>query len=204
MTRLQKVFALQEEDRYPISAATNALPIVITTAIPHTLITGDLVTIEGVQDNTNANVVDHPVTVISTTTFSLDDIKGNADYVGGAGVAVSIASAIKRTFPADTTLLGTPFQPEAQHSDKCTLFVTATNDPTGGGVDDVDVRLYGRPENDISDYVLIQKLTSVDTWTIGASLFSAVARDLAMYPEMVIKVEAVGGSTNVVRAWMIH
>jgi hypothetical protein len=64
-----------------VTGATNATPIVITTAT-HGLSTGDYVTITGVIGNTNANGT-WVVTVIGGTTFSLDGSSGNAAYSSG-------------------------------------------------------------------------------------------------------------------------
>jgi hypothetical protein len=74
-----------------IIGATNATPIVITTQANHGLITGQLVTIAGVQGNTYANGT-YAVTVLSPTTFSIP-IGGNNTYTSGgtwvlAGVPV--------------------------------------------------------------------------------------------------------------------
>lgn len=69
----------------PISNATNATPIVITTTAPHELIGGDFVTIAGVMGNTNANGT-WSITVLTSTTFSLDTSVGNAAYTVGGTV----------------------------------------------------------------------------------------------------------------------
>lgn len=68
-----------------VTGATNASPIVITTAT-HSLTTGDVVTIASVSGNTNANGT-FRVTVVSSTTFSLDGSAGNAAYTSGGTVA---------------------------------------------------------------------------------------------------------------------
>jgi len=67
-----------------VSGATNASPIVITTAT-HGLATGDYATLSGVLGNTNANGT-FTITVLSSTTFSLDGSSGNAAYSGGGVV----------------------------------------------------------------------------------------------------------------------
>lgn len=64
-----------------ITAASNATPIVITSA-GHSLTTGQLVRITGVTGNTDANGV-WSVTVLTSSTFSLNDSAGNATYTGG-------------------------------------------------------------------------------------------------------------------------
>lgn len=68
-----------------VTGATNATPIVITTAA-HGFSTGDVVTIASVGGNTNANGT-FRVTVLSSTTFSLDGSAGNAAYTSGGTVA---------------------------------------------------------------------------------------------------------------------
>ena len=69
-----------------ISGATNATPIVITTSAVHGYTTGDSVTIRGVLGNTAANVTGNTITVLSTTTFSLDAVAGNGAYTSGGRV----------------------------------------------------------------------------------------------------------------------
>jgi hypothetical protein len=64
-----------------ITNATNANPIVITTAA-HNLTTGDGVTIIGVGGNTNANGT-WVITVLSSTTYSLNTGVGNGGYTSG-------------------------------------------------------------------------------------------------------------------------
>ena len=64
-----------------ITAASNASPIVITSAA-HGLTTGTRVTIAGVGGNTAANA-DFTVTNVSTNTFSLDGSTGNGAYTSG-------------------------------------------------------------------------------------------------------------------------
>ncbi len=66
-----------------ITAATNANPIVVTSA-NHGLITGTQITISGAVGNTNANGV-RTITVIDANTFSLNGIAGNGTFSGNAG-----------------------------------------------------------------------------------------------------------------------
>lgn len=72
---------LAKLDTGVITGATNASPIVITSA-NHGLKTGNRVTISGVGGNTAANG-DFTVTRISDNTFSLDGSTGNAGYTSG-------------------------------------------------------------------------------------------------------------------------
>jgi len=62
--------------------ASNAAPIVITTRIPHNLVTGQSITVVGARGNTAANGT-FTVTVSTSTTFSLDASVGNGVYTGG-------------------------------------------------------------------------------------------------------------------------
>jgi len=68
-----------------VSGATNATPIVITTSSAHKLTTGAQVTIAGVGGNTNANGT-WTITVVSSTTFSLNGSAGNSAYTSGGTV----------------------------------------------------------------------------------------------------------------------
>ena len=65
-----------------VTNATNATPIVVTTANPHSAKTGDTEIITGVVGNTAANGT-HTITVLSPTTFSLNGSVGNGAYVSG-------------------------------------------------------------------------------------------------------------------------
>ena len=69
------------KDTGAITNATNASPIVITSA-NHGLTTGARVTITGVGGNTNANGT-FIVTVVDANTFSLNGTTGNAGYTSG-------------------------------------------------------------------------------------------------------------------------
>ncbi|MBK8038025.1 MAG: choice-of-anchor D domain-containing protein [Verrucomicrobiaceae bacterium] len=73
-----------------VTNATNATPIVITTAAAHGLSTNNYVEIEGVVGNTAANGI-FQITVTSTTSFSLDFSSGNGAYVSG-GTASRVTS----------------------------------------------------------------------------------------------------------------
>lgn len=76
---------VQTATKTTVTNATNANPIVITTAAAHTLTTGDHVEITGVVGNTAANNADIAVTVLTSTTFSIP-IAGNGAYVSGGNV----------------------------------------------------------------------------------------------------------------------
>lgn len=68
-----------------VNGATNASPIVITTTAAHGLTTGDFVYIDGVGGNTGANGY-FSVTVLTSSTFSLDSSTGTGAYTSGGRV----------------------------------------------------------------------------------------------------------------------
>jgi len=68
-----------------ITGATNATPIVITTSGAHGLSTGDKVAIKSVLGNTAANG-NWTITVLSSTTFSLDTSSGSGAWTSGGYV----------------------------------------------------------------------------------------------------------------------
>ena len=78
-----------------ITGATNATPIVITSA-GHNLNTGTRVTISGVTGNTAANG-DWGVTVLDANTFSLNFSAGNGAYAGGGAWHVTGLYALNIT-----------------------------------------------------------------------------------------------------------
>jgi len=65
-----------------VTGATNATPIVVTTGTVHGLSSGDEVVVVDVTGNTATNATWF-ITVVSTTTFSLDTSGGNGVYGGG-------------------------------------------------------------------------------------------------------------------------
>jgi hypothetical protein len=69
------------KDQGTITAASNATPIVVTSAA-HGLSTGTRVTIAGVTGNTAANGT-WTITVLDANTFSLNGSTGNGAYVSG-------------------------------------------------------------------------------------------------------------------------
>lgn len=69
-----------------VTAATNATPIAITTSTPHLLVTGDQVTITGVQGNTAANGANRTVTVTGASTFTINGSAGSGAYTSGGSV----------------------------------------------------------------------------------------------------------------------
>jgi hypothetical protein len=74
----------------PITGATNATPIVISTvAVSHGLTTGAKVVISDVAGNTAANGT-WTITVVDTQHFSLDTSVGNGAYVNGGSWGVPV------------------------------------------------------------------------------------------------------------------
>lgn len=67
------------------NAATNASPIQITTSTTHSLVTGQIVTINGAVGNTAANGT-WVVTVLNNTQFTLNGSTGNGTFSGTASV----------------------------------------------------------------------------------------------------------------------
>lgn len=68
-----------------ILAATNASPIVVTSAAPHGLLTGNVATIKGVLGNAATNGT-WTITRIDGTHFSLDGSSGSGVYTGGGQI----------------------------------------------------------------------------------------------------------------------
>ncbi|HEV8610503.1 MAG TPA: hypothetical protein VGS98_10625 [Thermoanaerobaculia bacterium] len=68
-----------------VSGASNAIPIEMSTPIPHGLATGDTVLIKGVSGNVAANGW-WTVTATGERTFALDDSAGSGIYAGGGSV----------------------------------------------------------------------------------------------------------------------
>ena len=77
-----------------VADATNTDPIVITTSSAHGLFTGQKVMITGVAGNLAANGT-FTITVLSDTTFSLDESSGNGAYAGGGIVTAAIFNLIE-------------------------------------------------------------------------------------------------------------
>jgi hypothetical protein len=76
----------------PITGASNASPIVITTAQPSGLQTGAVVTISGVLGNTAANGT-FIITVVGLTSFSLNGSTGNGAWTSGGVITVTAYDA---------------------------------------------------------------------------------------------------------------
>jgi hypothetical protein len=71
-----------------VTGATNATPIVITTSADHGYSTGEYIAVSGVGGNTAANGI-WIITVLSSTTFSLNSSVGNGAYTSGGITTIS-------------------------------------------------------------------------------------------------------------------
>lgn len=91
-----------------ITAATNASPILITTASAHGLSTGASVLIDQVTGNTAANGF-WTITVVNSTQFLLTNSTGNGSYVSGGRVNVCTVSPFVADLlgPVGTAATGT-------------------------------------------------------------------------------------------------
>ena len=84
-----------------VTDCTNALPIVVTVETPAAgnslafvpLDNGSLVTITGVTGNTNCNVANQAINVLTATTFELTGIAGNGAYINGGVMQSDTISA---------------------------------------------------------------------------------------------------------------
>lgn len=195
------VYPLETFTPILIGGITNALPIVITTVSAHRLVTGDRVAIAGVVGNTNANVDDWPITVLSGTTFELDDRKGNGDIPPGETYQVEVFRLTLRTYDSDTAVEGDIYSlHEFTQGDKCTFVVDCDLDPTTP-TQECSVFLFGRPTADC-EWIEIEEIDETSTWTSLTNYVSKTS-DLLVYPEMKMSVAAFGSSTSVVKAWLI-
>jgi hypothetical protein len=77
----------------PITAVTNASPIVITSTA-HGLANGQEIIVSAVGGNTNANGT-HTVANITADTFELDGSTGNAAYTSGTGIWVTSENSMR-------------------------------------------------------------------------------------------------------------
>ena len=150
-------------DQYGVAVSgctgNGVAPIVITTPSAHGYTTGDIVTISGVGGNTNANGV-FSITVLSSTTFSLQDqntlanITGNGAYTSG-GHTVNLTAHV---FLSDIPI-------GARVSASGNLTSKTTNSPRGGVFDAADVTFSSVPAGSPCEAVVIFK----DTGTASTS-----------------------------------
>jgi hypothetical protein len=95
-----------------VTGSTNTTPIVVTTASPHGLQTGEQVTISGVLGNTAANGV-FTVTVTSASQVTLDGSAGNGVWTSGGtvtvpGLAAALNGSVNDVLAIATALGATP------------------------------------------------------------------------------------------------
>ena len=185
-----------------VSGATNAIPIVMTT-VAHELVTGDLVTITGVQGNTTANLSDKAVTVVSATTFSLAGIKGNGDYRDGGAVRTSDVSARARDYAAATAAAGTIRNLiQANPRDVFNFYVDAASDP-GGANKEVDIIVYGRASPNSGWFVVQQISETTAGWAqVASGRWLNSALYLPVHPELRMDIVASASSTNTCKGWI--
>lgn len=84
----------------PITNATAATPIAITTAAPHTLSTGDTVTVAGVLGIAQANGT-RAITVTGASSFTLNGSVGTGTYLGGGTVEGGVLGQVDRVIRAN-------------------------------------------------------------------------------------------------------
>jgi hypothetical protein len=100
----QKVTTLSYAPAGAITAASNTSQIVITSAAPHGLVTGQQVTVSGVLGNSAANTpanATYTVTVLDATHFRLNGVAGNGTY-GGGGIFNAVALSLPITGASNT------------------------------------------------------------------------------------------------------
>ena len=95
-----------------VTDSTNTTPIVVTTASPHGLQTGEQVTVSGVLGNTAANGV-FTVTVTSASQLTLDGSAGNGVWTSGGtvtvpGLAAALNGSVNDVLAIATALGATP------------------------------------------------------------------------------------------------
>lgn len=117
------VFQSAYQRNFVVTNCSNANPIVVTIQNPATfnadnelpfrnlqfmpLDAGSLVTITGVLGNTNCNVTNQAISVLTATTFELTGVMGNGAYVsGGIGTTDTISNDIPSVVMPNAPALG--------------------------------------------------------------------------------------------------
>jgi hypothetical protein len=196
-----QTFPVRSNIEVSITAATNALPIVITTDAAHELVNAETVDIQGLTDNTNANGNDLVVSSITSTTFTLAGKKGNGTYISGGTVKTKDAEA--RDYPAGTAASGTVRRfADAAQQDRFHFYVDCASDPSGVNKE-VDVIVYGRV-SDTSDWFVVQQLDeTVAGWAqVASGRWLNTALDLPVHPQLRMDIVLSASSTNTVRGWI--
>lgn len=112
-----------------ITSSTDATPIVVTTAAVHGLSTGDVINIFGHTTNVAANGT-YRVTVLTTSTFSLQNIETDADIAGsggGAGANGTFNPAAKVIFCGDYKMCDLSFDTDGGGDAAFTIKVCGSN-----------------------------------------------------------------------------
>lgn len=92
MLQIPQIENLNNPSQQVVTAATNATPIVITTAAAHGWSVGDVITINGALVNTGANGTFKISVVGTSTTATLLNSAGNGTYTASSGVATKLGT----------------------------------------------------------------------------------------------------------------
>ena len=106
----------------PVVIIGNSAPPVVNTGVPHGLVTGDHVLLEGIKGMTRLNGRTYQVTVTGPSAFSLngEDTMGDPAYVPSVGTTTTMAKVIEVATPYTEALL--PLVKYTQSAD--VLFLT--------------------------------------------------------------------------------
>lgn len=200
-----RAYPIRDAVAQPLVGASFTTPIVVTTTQPHWIQSGEQVLVDGVSGNEAANgtwtaLVDAADAYAVTLVESIGvDAFVPANNVG----RLTPLDAQKRLYAANRNHAGAviTMPKDLLHGSLGTLTVSAESNPTTASKG-VWVVLEGRAAAD-SGWTVVGDLDDADTWTMVESLWTAVAADLKLYPQMRIRVAQVIGSTNRVKAWLV-
>ncbi|MCP3882364.1 MAG: hypothetical protein GY701_28815 [Sulfitobacter sp.] len=183
--------------RWQINTASYTTPIVLAVA-NHSLQDGDRVKVSGVLGNTAANGW---WTVANRTDddFELSGSVGNAAYTGGG--YVDQLSGTQQRWPCSDIVNSEIHRPNPTEVGVGRVWIQTDSDPSAN---DFSLDLLGRPHRD-SDWMLIKNYTSAISLTNNGEGDWALATpdvNIAIYPEMRWRLNAVVGSTNKIEAWL--
>ena len=149
----------------PITGASNASPITITTASPNALVNGAQVGISGVEGNTSANGT-FIITAVSPTSFTLNGSTGNGNWTSGGTVAF-------QALPADPSMIQTIV----------INALTAATGTTANVITPVLLKTGVLPLAATTIDLLIAEFTAVDPtqFTTLINAFTAVAKAAALF-----------------------
>lgn len=185
-----------------VSAATQANPIVVTTAVNHRLTNRDRVRIEDALPSLLELLVnDSKINVLSATTFELVGVDGSAGdaYTGAAAVTI-LTNLAPQAYPAVENIDGQVFNlhPNTDR-DTTVLQVEASEDPTGAN-QGVDLILEGRADPS-APWIQIANVGNTG-WTASGAVWTQVVAGLPRMAQMRFRLASVAGSTNTVQAWL--